>query len=187
MKTWIKFAALIATIPFFFALAPIGWRVDYFCVQNHSGELVFATPAANGNRFTTRYIHSVEKTPVEDEYRIAGGRICMWEGRVRSTNAGLPFAEPQKGRFIETEEWLVYQGGRKSMTEYYYRVGNKYTGLNQADFEPYGRKDFYRIFENERLRVSVRSENLISAKFYASTALAQTVRAHSQLRAAKKL
>lgn len=172
MKNWIKLVTFIAAIPFFFGLSLIGWRVDYFSIHDNQGNVVFASPASNGNRFTTRYIHSVERTPVEDEYRIANGRIWMWEERVRSTNAGLPFARPAKGRFIETNEWLVYQGGRNYVTEYFYRIGNQHFGLNQINFEPYGLCDFFRIFMGERLRVSVETQNLIFAEYNISDKLA---------------
>lgn len=172
LKAWMKFAALIAAIPFFFVLSLIGWRVDYFYALSEDGELVFATPAANGNRFTTRYIHSVEGTPVEDEYRITDGMIWMWEERVRSTNAGLPFAKPAKGRFITTDEWLIYQGGRNSVTDYYYRIGDQHFGLNQVNFDPYGLCDLYKIYKGERLRISVRVKNLAFAKHYVSSKLA---------------
>lgn len=171
MKICMKFAALIAAISFFFALSLVGWRVDYFYVRDDTGELVFAAPAANGNRFTTRYIHSVERSPVEDEYRIASGEIWMWEERVRSSNAGLPSAKPAKGRFIDTGNWLIYQGGRNSVKEYFYRIGNQHFGLNQVDFAPYGLCDFYKIFKGERLCVGVKIENLIFAEYRISPKL----------------
>lgn len=169
----IKFAVLIAALPFFFALSLAGWRVDNFLVFNSDDDLVFSAPAANGNRFITRYIHSVEQTPVEDEYCIIDGGIWIWEERVRSSGAGLPSVTPPKGRFIDSGEWLIYQGSRNPVSQYYYRVGDQYLGLNQADFVPFGRKNLYIIYSGERLRVSVEVKNLLFIKSYAAEELAQ--------------
>lgn len=164
MKNWINLSTLLISIPFLFAVSIAGWRVDYFQISDHEGQLIFSSPAANGNKFTTIYIHSVELTPVEDDYRIIGGSIWMWEERVRSSNAGLPSVKPVNGRFINNGELFIYQGGRRSVKEYYYRIGNQYFGLNQADFEPFGRKDLYKIFNGERLLISVTTKNLVCAK-----------------------
>jgi len=172
-RNWKKHAVFMISIPLLFAAALAGWQVDCFQIYDEKGDLIFSAPAANGNKFTTRYVHSVERTPVEDEYRIVGGRIWIWEERVRSSNAGLPSMKPQRGSFIESGEWFIYRGGRKSVSEYYYRIGNELFGLNQADFEPFGRRDFYRAFKGERLRVAVRTVNLLSAKVFVSEKLSR--------------
>lgn len=162
------------SLPLIFAVTLLGWRVDYFQISDQEGQVIFAAPAANGQKFTTRYIHSVELTPVEDEYRIIGGRIWMWEERVRSSGAGLPSVKPSCGRFIDNGEWLIYQGGRQSTVGYYYRIGNQRLGLNQIDFEPFGRKNLYETFAGKRLHVSVTTKNLIFAKLFMHDKLAQT-------------
>lgn len=168
MKNLINIALVLVTLPLLFTFSLAGWRVDYFQIFDGNDVLVFSAPAANGNKFTTRYIHSVERTPVEDEYRIVGGRIWMWEERVRSSNAGLPSVKPVRGRFINTGEWFIYQGGRHSFSEYYYRVGNQFLGLNQADFDPFGRSNFYDIFKGERMLVLVTTRNMLFTKCHIS-------------------
>lgn len=176
LKNGIYFSILLISLPLLLAISLFGWRIDYLCISDESGGLIFAAPAANGNKFITRYIHSVERTPVEDDYRITAGRIWMWEERVRSSSAGLPSLEPAKGRFIDSGNWFVYQGGRYSVSEYYYRVGNHHYGLNQADFEPFGRSNLYKIYKGERLRVSVERINLSKARLYADEKLLQAPR-----------
>lgn len=155
-----------------FLVALAGWRIDSFQILDNDGNTLFVAPARVGNVFTTRYIHSVEKTPVEDEYRIVSGRLWMWEERVRSSNAGLPSIRPVNGRFIETQEWFIYQGGRTSVEEYYYRVGDSRFGLNQADYEPFGRRNFYDVFKGERLLVRVRKVPFLFSRLYVSDKLA---------------
>ena len=157
---------LLLSLPILFLTAAAGWRVDVFQLEGPEGKLIFQSPVSLGHRFTTRYIHSVELTPVEDEYKVAGGLLWTWEERVRSTNAGLPFDRPRYGRFIDTGEWMIFQGGRMAWKEYYYRIGNNKIGRNQVMLEPFGRRNFFELFAGERLVVRIRKMPLISAEFY---------------------
>lgn len=171
MKNSSHYIFLILSLPVFFLIAVAGWRVDVFQIEGPKGRLIFQTPVSLGNKITTRYIHSVELTPVEDEYVITGGLIWVWEERVRSTNAGLPFDKPKYGRFINTGKWMVFQGGRMSWKEYYYRVGNKNLGKNQITLEPFGRRNFYELFADQRLVIRIFKMPLISAKLYSANIL----------------
>ncbi len=157
---------LLLSIPVLFLISAAGWRVDVFQLEGPDGRMIFQSPVSLGHKFTTRYIHSVELTPVEDEYKIAGGLLWAWEERVRSTNAGLPFNKPRYGRFINTGEWMIFQGGRMSWKEYYYRIGNNKIGQNQVMLEPFGRRNFFELFAGERLVVRIIKAPLMSAKFY---------------------
>ena len=134
MKNISHCVLLILSLPILFLTAAAGWRVDVFQMEDAGGSLIFQSPVSLGHTFTTRYIHSVELTPVEDEYKIAKGLLWTWEERVRSTNAGLPFDKPKYGRFMDNGEWMIFQGGRMSWKEYYYRVGNKNIGRNFERF-----------------------------------------------------
>jgi hypothetical protein len=171
MKRFYEALLPIVMLPVLFLLALAGWRVDVFEISDSRQNIIFSAPAALGHKFITRYIHSVELTPVEDEYMVIAGRLWTWEERTRSTNAGLPFGKPKYGKFIATGDWMIYQGGRMSWTTYYYRVGNKKLGLNQAAFEPFGRKNFFDLFPGERLIISVRRTPYIFTAIYRSAAL----------------
>ena len=147
---------MLLLLPLLFFIALTGWRVDFFrLLDSVSGEVLFASPAALGHKFTTRYIHSVELTPVEDEYYVVDGKLWSWEERVRSSKAGMPSVRPEYGRYIENDQWMIYQGGRLSWETFYYRIGNEHLGLNQSSFEPFGRRNFYEIFRGRKLSVSV--------------------------------
>lgn len=85
------------------------------------GEIsLLSRPSILGYPFITRYVHSVERTPVEDEYRVVGGRIWGWEERVVSQNAGLPIVVPRNGRLVVDGEWFRFRGagaaGKGSIT-----------------------------------------------------------------------
>ncbi len=162
---------LIISLPVLFLAAVAGWRVDVFQMTASDGSMIFQSPVSLGHKFTTRYIHSVELTPVEDEYKILNGLLWTWEERVRSTNAGLPFDKPRYGRFIDTGEWMIFQGGRMSWKEYYYRIGNKNIGRNQITLEPFGRRNFYELFEGERLVIRIIKMPIALARFYRTETL----------------
>jgi hypothetical protein len=157
---------LILSLPILFLAAVAGWRVDVFQMISKDGEIIFESPTELGHKFTTRYIHSVELTPVEDEYRILGGRLWTWEERVRSTNAGLPFDRPEHGKFIENGKWMIFQGGRMTWKEYYYRIGDKKLGLNQAVFAPFGLRNLYEIFTGQLITVRISKKPLFFTRFH---------------------
>lgn len=166
MKTLRGEMLFIISLPVLFLISLAGWRVDVFQILDGGADIVFQSPASLGHKFTTRYIHSVELTPVEDEYHVVGGKLWAWEERVRSSKAGMPSLRPRNGRYLETSEWMIYQGGRVSWHEYYYRIGNDVLGQNQVVWEPFGRRNFYEIFTGRRLTVRVVKKPFILAKFF---------------------
>ena len=100
------------------------------------GETGFSEPplfrgiAPLGQEFWTQYIHSVQRTPVLDCYRVVNGRVWSWRGYVQSHNAGLPFQEPASGRFIMDAPWMIIEGGRQSWDHIALRVGDAELGRN---------------------------------------------------------
>lgn len=161
-----KLTFLFFFLPILFVTASAGWRVDFFEVLDKEDNLLFRSPAALGHTFMTRYIHSVELTPVEDEYYVVSGKLWAWEERVRSSKAGMPSVRPEKGRYIQTPMWMIYQGGRMSWNEYYYRIGNDRLGLNQAVFQPFGLRNLYKIFPGKRLVVRVKRRPFLFTSTY---------------------
>jgi hypothetical protein len=91
---------------------------------------VFQAAVPLDREFWTQYIHSVQRTPVLDCYRIVNGRIWSWREYVQSHNAGLPFQKPDFGRFIMDAPWMIVEGGRQSWTQIALRVGNAELGRN---------------------------------------------------------
>ena len=97
---------------FFLFLLSLGmtlavWPVNVISICTDGGEAVFSAPVPEGWAFTSRMIHSLEKTPVEDEYRVVSGRIWQWEERFQSNNAGLPTEVPVNGS-VHFRPGLVY-------------------------------------------------------------------------------
>ena len=99
-------------------------------LRTYGGELLYEFPAPGGFSFTTRFTHSVERMPVETEYRVSGGLIRQWEERVKSHNAGLPFRAARRSRFLTDGEWMRFRGGGVSFRQIRYRVGNGEHGRN---------------------------------------------------------
>jgi len=156
-RYWIL-AAMFFSLFVLVAFSP----VDVLVISNDELD-VYARPFPIGGRFMLTYIHSVEKTLVEDDYRIVSERLWSWEERVLSQNAGMPFVTPRNGRLIMDGEWLRFRGGRYAWSDLFYRVGTDIFGMNEFYvFSP--QSDHYklfRIFPSKRLKFSISKIPLI--------------------------
>jgi hypothetical protein len=130
------------------------WPTDVLTLRSPEGP-IFSTRAAPGQSYRTRYIHSVQLTPVVDVYRILQGRIWQWQEWIRSHNAGLPSLAPQKGRFVSSPPWMVVEGGRVSWRALVYRVGNDSLGRNEFAYADGPWMPLYRTHAGQRLEFSV--------------------------------
>ena len=103
-----------------------------YCLTLTSADkgLILSQGAPLGFAFPLGYIHSVEQTPVETEYRVSGGILWQWEERTKSHNAGLPTASPRRGRFIMGTKWMIVRGGGEAIQTLRYRVGDRTLGKN---------------------------------------------------------
>lgn len=157
LKFWVL-SAMLFSLVFFVASSP----VDVLVISDRETD-VFFVPVPVGARFMLTYIHSVEKTPVEDDYRVVGERIWSWEERVLSQNAGMPFVTPRNGRLIMDGEWLRFRGGRYAWDQLFYRVGNETLGINEfIGFSPWSSHyKLFILFPSKRLRFSVSKFPLI--------------------------
>ena len=130
-----------------------GRPVETLLVGRQAGD-VWRLPVPLGQTVVTRYIHSVEQTPVEDVYHPIGGVLYQWRTRSRSHNAGLPWKAPEHGRFLTEGEWLVLEGGLPPWEVIRLRVGNETFGRNtlKAGSSPW--IALYTRFPGERLCLS---------------------------------
>ncbi|MFP4481679.1 MAG: DUF1850 domain-containing protein [Thermovirgaceae bacterium] len=103
-------------------------------------------PVPLGQRLVTTYTHSVQKTPVEDEYVISSGWIWQWQERVKSHNAGLPAEFPRNGSFSTGPEWFVFRGGRRRWKTLLLRVGSERFGQNRIEFAQPWKEVSYELF-----------------------------------------
>lgn len=128
--------------------------VHYFHVSD-GDDVVLAAALPAGGSFVTTYIHSVQLTPVIDDYRICNGKIWGWEERIQSHNAGLPFDAPKYGRMIYNAPWMTVQGGRHAHDRIVYRVGTADLGQNVWNIPPFPNIEAYKKYSGKRLFMHV--------------------------------
>ena len=158
------FVAQIIFFIFCVCLAFIFWPLPVLKVELE-GKTLLTRAMPLGHPYFTRIIHSVERTPVEDEYRIVHQKIWSWQERVQSHNAGLPFAKPENGSFLVLPPWFVVQGGRFSFDSINYRVGTQDLGHNELRFAAEDWLSLYEIYPKEKLVFKAGIENLQDYKF----------------------
>lgn len=160
----IAFIKLFTAAAVFVVLVP-NIPVDYIGITDASSSetVVAASPMIGGNAFTTEYIHSVQLTPVIDEYRILQGRIWGWEERVQSHNAGLPFDAPKRGRFVMDPPWMIVRGDGINTDRIAYRVGTADLGNNKWFLPPFEEIKAYERFPSKRVFITSGIRRLASA------------------------
>lgn len=134
-------------------LSLAGWPVETLDIERRDGG-VWRSPVPLGWTVTTRYIHSVERTPVEDVYYPFGGLLQQWRTRSRSHNAGLPWRAPEHGRFVAEGNWLVLEGGLPAWEAIRLRVGSEALGHNELKIGSGDWIALYARFPGERLTLS---------------------------------
>lgn len=135
------------------------WPVDFleFC---DGEEILFAHPSPVGQKLATRYIHSLQKTSVEDDYYVVGGKLWGWEERIHSLGAGLPFTQPRNGRYIVHSGGMTVQGGRQAISPLFLRIGNERLGRNEIDLPPYKKYAAYKEIPKTRLTLRLKKKPL---------------------------
>ena len=96
------------------AMALLAWQMlqPIFLVQGE-GRTLLALPLSEEQAFTIRFIHSVQKTPVEENLvadpraRDGAGEFRLLSTRYQSFGVGLPFMEGE-GEFHEEGEYFVF-------------------------------------------------------------------------------
>jgi hypothetical protein len=139
--------------------------VNYFTVTGR-GELLFSCPVPNGYSFTTVYTHSLQLTPVKDDYRFVGGKIWGWEEWTQSHNAGLPSALSPGMKVIVSPPWMINRGGRVAHDIIYYRVGSRVFGQNLWFFEPWGEIKIFEKYPSYRMELRTSPAPLKDAELF---------------------
>jgi hypothetical protein len=124
--------------------------VNFFTATGRQRTL-FSSPAPNGYSFTTTYIHSLQLTPVKDDYRLVGGRIWGWEEWTQSHNAGLPSVTPPHAMLIISPPWMINRGGRFASNIIYYRIGTEEFGRNIWLLAPWDEIKIYEKYPSYRV------------------------------------
>jgi hypothetical protein len=125
---------------------------------------IWSAPVPSGTRIVTGFVHSVEKTPVEDVYIVSGGRIWLWEERFRSHNAGLPTEPPKHGRFLLHKDWMIVQGSSYEWETLRVRIGDSQIGKNWFSSTMTGKLDLFQTIPNSLLYVEMKQVPLFFKK-----------------------
>lgn len=143
-----------------------GWPMDVLEIRktgpNVSGpdisvqdEIVYHGPVLLGRGVTNTIIHSVQLTPVIDEYRVQEGRIWAWREKILSHNAGLPSLKPERGRFAYDPPWMIVEGTGAAWESFVYRVGTEELGKNELCISPAPCRELWREMPGARLLFQV--------------------------------
>ncbi|MDO4952752.1 MAG: DUF1850 domain-containing protein [Synergistaceae bacterium] len=144
----------IFTASLIFTAALAGWRVDFLMISA-DGNSLCSLPAAQGQRLIAQYVHSVEKTDVEDEYVVTGGKLWTWEEKVKSSNAGMPSVLPKYMSFLNSGGKMIFRGGRLAHETLNLRIGNKTFGRNKLRIPPFETAELYKTLPGRRLELTI--------------------------------
>ena len=153
-------AMLVFCCIIFGSIGIVFWPVSSLAIHDAADNIVFQEALPLGRSFETRYIHSVQLTPVEDLYYVINGRVCQWQTRVQSQGAGLTSVTLPQGRFRFDAPWLIFEGQAISMEEFFLRVGNSVIGQNCLRLGNSAWWPLYPRFNGKRLRVAATWQRL---------------------------
>ena len=146
------FCLLLAVIPILAILWPLdALQISHAAPRGAGEETILQVPALLGRTVRNTIIHSVQLTPVIDEYRIQEGRIWAWRERIMSHNAGLPSLKPDRGRFVFEPPWMIVEGTGASWENFLYRVGTETLGRNELCIFPRPCRELWREMPGKRL------------------------------------
>ncbi|MDR3176547.1 MAG: DUF1850 domain-containing protein [Desulfovibrio sp.] len=130
------------------------WPVDVLVVRTGEAGIAREELMPLGRVFATRYLHSVQLSPVEDVYVVRDGLVRQWRGKVQSQNAGLPTVLPERTRFYLEGPWLVFEGRLPALGELVLRVGDAVLGRNCLRIGGGEWEALYEAFAGRRLYFS---------------------------------
>lgn len=93
----------------FLVLAGMGWYASRPCLVIYTQEKIFESiELEKGMAVSTRFIHSVQKTPVEEYFTVsdAGDCFVLHSTKYQSFGVGLPFMASD-GKFRREGDWFV--------------------------------------------------------------------------------
>ena len=151
-----KTALLLCALLLFVPVVLAAWPVDILVIadstnQQNGKKPILRASSLLGRDITASIIHSVQLTPVIDIYRVQEGRLWVWEEKIQSHNAGLPFAKPARGRFLYDSPWIIVQGASRPVAPLYYRVGTEQLGKNVLCAFALPCMELWRDFPGKRL------------------------------------
>ncbi|MBQ9479122.1 MAG: DUF1850 domain-containing protein [Selenomonadaceae bacterium] len=85
-------------------------------------KIVETIPARAGLSLTIKFMHSVQKTPVEEDLEFDGAVWIVHRTRYKSQGVGLPFMESD-GDFRREGDWFVMDGMERRIDRLSLRTG----------------------------------------------------------------
>ena len=118
----IVFPAVMVFCAFIFGSRAAAAEFRLELLDTGTDRVVHAAPAPAGSRFTLQYMHSVEKTPVFETYRVDdSGDIYLQETTVKSSGYGLPEVESTSS-FSFKNGWLRITKLNRKISPLVFRV-----------------------------------------------------------------
>lgn len=92
------FTALIVLCLLLFAIPAVR---EFLIIDYKTGEILFCSKVKPGDNFSITYIHSVNKSPVEDQFYINNSyTILIQKSIFKSFGAGVPSNPDEGGKFV---------------------------------------------------------------------------------------
>lgn len=92
-------------------------------VDADTNEIYFEEPLEEDGVFSVSYIHSVNKTNVEEYYRLEDDCIYLFKARYRSFGAGVA-TEIEPGQTLRYEDgYMVIENIHNALPDLFYKVG----------------------------------------------------------------
>ncbi len=90
---------------------------QFIVTDEQTGKVLYSIPVRPGDVFSVKYVHSVNKSPVEDVFEIAGDNGIMLKKTVfRSFGAGIPY-ELEDGQILDVMEDRIEIGNIDRMID----------------------------------------------------------------------
>ena len=106
-------------------LSMLLWFATRPCIAVYvENDLLVSCPADAGTEFSTRFIHSVQKTPVDEYFSVNAARngFILQKTRYQSFGVGLPFLETD-GVFRREGDTFIMDNMDRRMKEIQFRPG----------------------------------------------------------------
>ena len=104
--------------------------------NGRTGNILESYPMEEGGEFSVRFKHSVNKSPVEDRYRIENGEIVVYETVYYNFGAGVQ-TELEEGQVLTYGEdgSMIISGFDKPIAELSYNVSPVYDHILRVNGE----------------------------------------------------
>lgn len=102
LRLWLTMAFIALLAALLFTV-----RLDFLWVTGENNRPIWTLPLYGQRNFSLAYTHSVQKTPVLENFKAGPGGLLVLESTVyQSLGVGLPFL-PEEGKLIITEGKFV--------------------------------------------------------------------------------